>query len=177
MEMEAYDAKASSEESEDEDVMNPVFFLTPEEPAFLLGNFSGNREPSNDGFSMFNFPPSDCRRASNDTAVFPEIETLQLQPSTERNQKIISFDRLEGKSPSNLRICSWNICGLRSNIQKGGFVYLKNENFDIIALQETRCPGDERPRKTQLPHYYVTFNDNELTEGTAEWPFTLKRNP
>ena len=91
-------------------------------------------------------PPSDY----NGRNVAPVIEAVHSQPPARCTQKVSSFDRVEKESLSTLRIFSWNICGLRSNIQKGGFDYLLRENSDIIALQETRCPSDERPRKAHL---------------------------
>ena len=148
-------------------VMNPIPFLTAEERAFRsnrradlnkqyiheyeqqLLNISQRCETTSDNFSMINNIPSDCVKA--DITDTPVIETVHSQPPARCTQKVSSFDRAEKKSPSTLRICSWNICGLRENIQKGVFKYLKNENFDIIALQETRCPGDGRPRRAQLP--------------------------
>ena len=86
----------------------------------------------------------------NGRTVAPVIETVHSQSPARCTQKVSSFDRVEKESLSTLRIFSWNICGLRSNIQKGGFDYLLRENSDIIALQETRCPSDERPRKAHL---------------------------
>ena len=163
------------------DVMNPIPFLTAEERAFhsnrradlneqyiheyeqQLLNISQKCETASDNFSMISNSPSDYVKA--DIITTPAIETVDLQPPARCTQKVSSFDHVEKELPSTLRICCWNICGLRSNIQKGGFDYLLRESHDIIALQETKCPGDKRPEQARLPHYYVTFSDNVVSRG------------
>ena len=163
------------------DVMNPIPFLTAEERAYHLNrradlneqyiheyeqqllNISQRCETASDNFSMLNNPPSDYVKADITTA--PVIETVHSQPPARCTPKVSSFDRVEKESPSTLRVCSWNICGLRSNIQKGGFDYLLKESPDIIALQETKCPGDKRPKRARLLHYYVKFSDNVVNRG------------
>ena len=145
-------------------VMNPIPFLTAEERAFHLNrradpneqyiheyeqqllNISQRCETASDNFSMINNPPSDYVKA--DITTPPVIETVHSQPPAKCTQKVSSFDRVEKESPSPLRICSWNICGLRSNIQKGGIDYILRENPVIIALQETKCPADKRLNKS-----------------------------
>ena len=130
--MEAYDADSYSEEIKEE----------------AITRICKNRGTSTDTFDTLNHTPSDSEHISAGT-IIPEMQTLQLQPPKQRNQKLRSFDKI--KSLSTLRICSWNICGLGSNIQMGGFDYLLRENPDIIALQEEKCPNDERARKARLP--------------------------
>ena len=138
------------------DVMNPVPFLTAEERAFHLARRDNSNDQyvnnserqllyiskthvhSSDNLSTLDHPPSDCRRESIESSNMPEIDTLKLQLAAQCTQKIRSFEKNE--SASTLRICSWNFCGLRSNIQKEGFNYLLQGNPDIIAVQETKCP-------------------------------------
>jgi exodeoxyribonuclease-3 len=46
-------------------------------------------------------------------------------------------------SKNNLRLLSWNVNGIRA-IQKKGFIdWLKNENPDILCLQETKAHPDQ----------------------------------
>lgn len=63
-----------------------------------------------------------------------------------------SFDSIKAvkKAPNggtcNLKIISWNVNGLRAVVRNGAFEnYLRNENADIICLQETKCPKKDVP--------------------------------
>ncbi|XP_067121708.1 exodeoxyribonuclease-like [Centruroides vittatus] len=46
----------------------------------------------------------------------------------------------------NLKISSWNVNGIRSWLDKG-IAFLKEENPDILCLQETKCGDNEIPKK------------------------------
>lgn len=44
----------------------------------------------------------------------------------------------------NLKICSWNVAGLRALVNKNGFEYFDHEKPDIICLQVNVCPYETR---------------------------------
>jgi len=53
-----------------------------------------------------------------------------------------------GNTPNKkdaFKICSWNIAGLRAWVKKNGLDYLKEENADIVCLQETKCLEKDLP--------------------------------
>ncbi|XP_043750157.1 DNA-(apurinic or apyrimidinic site) endonuclease-like [Cervus elaphus] len=62
-----------------------------------------------------------------------------------------------GKS-ATLKICSWNVDGLRAWIKKKGLDWVKEEAPDILCLQETKCSENQLPVELQelsgLSHQY-----------------------
>lgn len=51
----------------------------------------------------------------------------------------------------NFKVCTWNVDGLRAMVKKGGLDYLRQEDPDVICLQEIKCslvnlPGDVKVR-------------------------------
>uniref|UniRef100_A0A2K6UE64 DNA repair nuclease/redox regulator APEX1 n=1 Tax=Saimiri boliviensis boliviensis TaxID=39432 RepID=A0A2K6UE64_SAIBB len=60
--------------------------------------------------------------------------------------------------PAILKICSWNVDGLRTWIKKKGIDWVKEEAPDILCLQETKCSENKLPAELQeppgLPHQY-----------------------
>jgi len=50
----------------------------------------------------------------------------------------------------NLKICTWNINGIRAWIKKGGVCFIIKENPDIVCLQEIKCS------KLKLPDKFLT---------------------
>ena len=67
------------------------------------------------------------------------------------------------KDPVCLKICSWNVAGIRALAKKNGFDYLKQENPDIIALQEVKCDQASLPDEAKLERY-----QHYLLEGTQK---------
>ena len=65
----------------------------------------------------------------------------------------------KGESLKQLKICSWNVAGLRANLRKGLLDYLKQKDTHIIALQETKCPPQKRPTDVLLEGYHASFED------------------
>ncbi|XP_065907192.1 exodeoxyribonuclease-like [Dysidea avara] len=45
----------------------------------------------------------------------------------------------------NLKICSWNVNGIRAWMKKGGVEYLKKESADVYGLQEVKCSHEDMP--------------------------------
>ena len=42
-----------------------------------------------------------------------------------------------------MKIYSWNVNGLRAVAKKGFFDFIKDENPDILCIQETKLQGDQ----------------------------------
>ena len=66
-----------------------------------------------------------------------------------------------------MKLVSWNVNGLRSCLTKGFLEYVKNEDPDILCLQETKL--QEGQLELDLPGYYQTWNYAERKgySGTA----------
>jgi len=61
-----------------------------------------------------------------------------------------------------MKIISWNVNGLRAVIKKNFFEYIKNENPDIIGLQETKLQESQIPKEIEeLEGYYKFWNSAE----------------
>nr|AAB19427.1 Rrp1=recombination repair protein 1 [Drosophila sp. (in: flies)] len=54
-----------------------------------------------------------------------------------------------------LKICSWNVAGLRAWLKKDGLQLIDLEEPDIFCLQETKCANDQLPEEvTRIPGYH-----------------------
>uniref|UniRef100_A0A8C6D642 DNA repair nuclease/redox regulator APEX1 n=1 Tax=Moschus moschiferus TaxID=68415 RepID=A0A8C6D642_MOSMO len=76
-----------------------------------------------------------------------------------------------GKS-ATLKICSWNVDGLRAWIKKKGLDWVKEESPDILCLQETKCSENKLPVELQelsgLSHqYWSAPSDKEGYSGVG----------
>ncbi|KAM5338368.1 DNA repair nuclease/redox regulator APEX1 [Glossophaga mutica] len=76
-----------------------------------------------------------------------------------------------GKS-ATLKICSWNVDGLRAWIKKKGLDWVKEEAPDILCLQETKCSENKLPAELQeLPglsyQYWSAPSDKEGYSGVG----------
>jgi exodeoxyribonuclease-3 len=49
-----------------------------------------------------------------------------------------------------LKFVSWNVNGIRSNLEKGFLAFLQSENPDIIGLQEVKATLDQFPAQMDL---------------------------
>ncbi|XP_074145242.1 DNA repair nuclease/redox regulator APEX1 [Sminthopsis crassicaudata] len=73
---------------------------------------------------------------------------------------------------STLKICSWNVDGLRAWIKKKGLDWVKEEAPDILCLQETKCSESKLPSELQdlpgLTHqYWSSPTDKEGYSGVG----------
>ncbi len=71
-----------------------------------------------------------------------------------------------------MRICSWNVNGLRAAVRKGYFDFIEAINPDIILLQEIRVTPDQLTEDIRCPHgWFVYWNAAEKKgySGTAIW--------
>ncbi|XP_006633271.1 DNA repair nuclease APEX1 [Lepisosteus oculatus] len=67
-----------------------------------------------------------------------------------------SPDRLtsEDGRPSSLKISSWNVDGLRAWVKKKGLEWVREEDPDMLCLQETKCAEKSLPAEiTDMPEY------------------------
>lgn len=67
----------------------------------------------------------------------------------------------------NLKIASWNVDGLRSWLKKGGLEFLKQEQPDILCLQETKCSDKKLPDEIKTVEGYHTYWFASKKEGYA----------
>ncbi len=44
-----------------------------------------------------------------------------------------------------MKILSWNVNGIRAVEKKGFIDYVRNSNYDIIGIQETKAQPEPRP--------------------------------
>lgn len=56
-----------------------------------------------------------------------------------------------------IRIISWNVNGLRAIHKKGFLEWFKNENTDILCLQETKVAYDQLPKPLKRVDGYHTY--------------------
>lgn len=85
----------------------------------------------------------------------------------------------------NIKICTWNVSGIRAVIkviqqnsyiviqaltiqlffQKNGMEYLKREDADIVALQETKCETIKIPTEAKLQGYKRYYLESKLVKN------------
>ncbi|XP_034129436.1 recombination repair protein 1 isoform X2 [Drosophila guanche] len=71
----------------------------------------------------------------------------------------VNLDKADFALPAekafNLKICSWNVAGLRAWLKKDGLQVLTLEEPDIFCLQETKCSNEQLPDEmTNVPGYH-----------------------
>lgn len=81
-----------------------------------------------------------------------------------------------------MRILSWNINGIRAAIKKGFIDYIKEEDFDIICLQEVKIADAMRIKeKIEFEGFTEYWNSAErpgysgtlaLVRGEVDYPYT-----
>ncbi|CAL7943267.1 unnamed protein product [Xylocopa violacea] len=91
-----------------------------------------------------------------------EVKPIMNKTDTDLNE--IDFDCVKLNAAGdkyNLKICSWNVSGIRALIKKNGIDYITKENADIVALQETKCNTDKLPENVKLSGYSYYFLDSK----------------
>lgn len=76
----------------------------------------------------------------------------------------------DGEKQWNLKICSFNVNGLRAWLGKEGLAYLKEENPDIFAIQETKCSDSKLPKEVKEVdgyHSYFLAGDQDGYSGVG----------
>uniref|UniRef100_H2Z3I6 DNA repair nuclease/redox regulator APEX1 n=1 Tax=Ciona savignyi TaxID=51511 RepID=H2Z3I6_CIOSA len=65
-----------------------------------------------------------------------------------------------------LKICSWNVAGVRAWVKKNGVTWIKGENPDIFTLQETKCEEKDIPSELKnLDEYHMSWNVAKSKKG------------
>ncbi|KAH0952985.1 hypothetical protein HN011_011317 [Eciton burchellii] len=93
-----------------------------------------------------------------------ESKPKQMLNKTETDLNEIDFECIkpnEEGNKYNLKICTWNVSGIRAVIKKNGMAYIAKEDADIVALQETKCDKDKLPDEVNLPGYHNYFLDSK----------------
>ncbi|KAL6267693.1 hypothetical protein P5V15_000765 [Pogonomyrmex californicus] len=103
-------------------------------------------------------------KSDSSTAKKAKSEPKQMLNKTDTNLNEIDFEctkmNEEGKK-YNLKICTWNVSGIRAVIKKKGIDYIVKEDADIIALQETKCDQNKLPEEVKLSGYHHYFLDSK----------------
>lgn len=66
-----------------------------------------------------------------------------------------------------MKLASWNVNGLRACLQKGFLEYVKNEDPDVICLQETKLQPEQAVFELDGYHRYFNSADKKGYSGTA----------
>ena len=68
---------------------------------------------------------------------------------------------------SAMKLVSWNVNGLRSCLTKGFLEYVKQEDPDIVCLQETKLQPEQAVFELEGYHRYFHSADKKGYSGTA----------
>lgn len=72
-----------------------------------------------------------------------------------------------------LKLCSWNVNGLRAVSKKGFFEWLENSGFDIVCLQEAKVSEDQIDggfhRCVSYPHFHLCSAERKGYSGVANY--------
>jgi exodeoxyribonuclease-3 len=61
-----------------------------------------------------------------------------------------------------MKLCSWNVNGIRAASEKGLFAWMQSEQPDLLCLQETKLQeANLRPEFTEIESYYDYWNHAE----------------
>ena len=66
-----------------------------------------------------------------------------------------------------MKLVSWNVNGLRSCLTKGFLEYVKNEDPDILCLQETKLQPEQAV--FDLEGYHRYFHSAVMTRPSWRW--------
>ena len=66
-----------------------------------------------------------------------------------------------------MKLVSWNVNGLRSCLTKGFLEYVKNEDPDILCLQETKLQAGQIDLDLPGYHQYWNYAEKKGYSGTA----------
>ncbi|KAK8787427.1 exodeoxyribonuclease-like [Amblyomma americanum] len=97
--------------------------------------------------------------------------TQETPPKKSKSESGEQSDSGDGdKKPWNLKLCSWNVNGVRAWLGKDGLEYLKKEQPDVFAIQETKCSDKKLPPEIKSVdgyHSYFLAGDQEGYSGVA----------
>nr|NP_476841.1 recombination repair protein 1, isoform A [Drosophila melanogaster]P27864.2 RecName: Full=Recombination repair protein 1; AltName: Full=DNA-(apurinic or apyrimidinic site) endonuclease [Drosophila melanogaster]AAF51175.1 recombination repair protein 1, isoform A [Drosophila melanogaster]AAM49974.1 LP05366p [Drosophila melanogaster] len=108
--------------------------------------------------------PARGRKKAAAKAEEPDVDEESGSKTTKKAKKAetkttVTLDKdafaLPADKEFNLKICSWNVAGLRAWLKKDGLQLIDLEEPDIFCLQETKCANDQLPEEvTRLPGYH-----------------------
>src|SRR5512145_710510 len=79
---------------------------------------------------------------------------------------------------NRIRILSWNVNGIRSQIAKGNFyTTVRNLNADILCLQETKAQYENTPDLTKELQGYEMYLNAAVQKGYAGTAILSKMQP
>lgn len=101
----------------------------------------------------------------------PEVPIMYDDPPDKMTSK-------DGRD-ANMKISSWNVDGLRAWVKKSGLDWVREENPDILCLQETKCAEKSLPAEItsmpEYPHKYWAGSDEK--EGYSGVAMLCKTEP
>lgn len=118
----------------------------------------GDREQSSDSSG-----PSGDKAEGDGQRGGPAQKRQKKQDSKEADETVAEATGAEmrkgdnSSKPWNLKICSWNINGIRAWMGKDGLAYVKSENPDIMTIQETKCADSKLPKEVKELEGYHTY--------------------
>jgi exodeoxyribonuclease III len=74
---------------------------------------------------------------------------------------------LTAKERTNMKLISWNVNGLRASITKGFFDFVKEQQPDILALQETKMQAEQFEGEIEGYTAYWNSAEKKGYSGTA----------
>ncbi|XP_076862812.1 DNA repair nuclease APEX1 isoform X2 [Brachyhypopomus gauderio] len=101
----------------------------------------------------------------------PEEPVLYEDPPDKTSSK-------DGRA-ANMKITSWNVDGLRAWVKKNGIDWVRQEDPDVICLQETKCAEKSLPKDiTSMPEYpHKYWSGSEDKEGYSGVAMLCKTEP
>uniref|UniRef100_A0A224YT87 DNA repair nuclease/redox regulator APEX1 n=1 Tax=Rhipicephalus zambeziensis TaxID=60191 RepID=A0A224YT87_9ACAR len=102
------------------------------------------------------------------SAAANNVQETSKKPKSEAGEQAGSGDA--DKKPWNLKLCSWNVNGVRAWLGKEGLEYLKKEQPDVFAIQETKCSDSKLPpeiKNVDGYHSYFLAGDQEGYSGVG----------
>ena len=97
-----------------------------------------------------------------------ESDSSEEGDEEELGSKAVSTDFSVPKlSPGELKIVSWNVASYRAALKKGLLEYLKNEDADIVCLQETKVPTETDTHKFGYHAYFYGCKAKPGLHGTG----------
>ncbi|KAL1431457.1 hypothetical protein MTO96_014189 [Rhipicephalus appendiculatus] len=110
----------------------------------------------------------EATEAEQQSAAANNVQETSKKPKSEAGEQAGSGDA--DKKPWNLKLCSWNVNGVRAWLGKEGLEYLKKEQPDVFAIQETKCSDSKLPPEIKSVdgyHSYFLAGDQEGYSGVA----------
>ena len=75
-----------------------------------------------------------------------------------------------------MKIITWNVNGIRAAMGKGLLEFLREEDADIVCLQETKCQPDQVDLAPELPGYQMYWN-SAVKKGYSGTAIFAKHKP